>query len=161
MDSIINTEDLEKKYNDFIDSSRRLHEIYKRDYENDIENKCAVCYSEFENSPPIVFKDEKDRNIKICEDCAYCSECDENFIECEIDADISNWMTVKKPSFAGGWAFMPKEVLEKCLFDQQVLLCNCCAEYYCDKCLTICKNICRTCYGICDVCDCDDEQSGQ
>lgn len=141
---------------DFIDSSKRLHEYYKNVYEAEADIRCAVCQNKLENPPAIIFKDKESKDIKICNDCMLCDNC-EGLVELEQDTEIdeSNWVTVSKPCFAAGWASMPSEILKQCFIDTEVLLCSCCRVDYCRKCKHVCKNLCEECEETCDRCECD------
>lgn len=119
-------------------------------------NECINCNNETTNDNFVIIKDANGKPAPLCKDCI-CYNCETNLAEAHdnIEIDENNWVRVKVPNFPSNWAFSPPEELNK-MFEVQIeLTCDCCKDYYCKKCDTLCVNYCTDCHSTCNACECN------
>jgi hypothetical protein len=123
---------------------------------------CNICDMEYEKEY-ISFKDKEEKQVHICEDCAYCEFCEEKMSEIYSDLseiDESNWLPYKRPNFPSGWIFKTKEELKEYMVDDTILVCNFCAKVeYCSICQYKCKHFCEECETTCSHCECKESEN--
>lgn len=117
--------------------------------------ECINCNNETDNENCVMIKDANGNPSPLCKDCL-CYNCETNLAESHdnIEIDENNWVRVKVPNYPSNWVFSTPEELNKMLEVYIELVCDCCKNYYCKKCDTLCINYCTECYSTCNECEC-------